>query len=157
MDSGIKEFMMRKILKIPLILLLLMLLGVAVVTGAIMYSLNIPGSITVELPAEGQYEIKIYWDAELTNEVTFFDLGTVKFDTVYNITFYIKNLSSVPIEVDCYNPSAPGLRWYQFRPWDFGRFDPDEVKEITLFYEVDNSSEGGTFDFDLTFNVYPSE
>ena len=157
MDSRIKHLMMRRIWKIPLFLLILILIGVTVVTGAVMYSLNIPGRITVDVPAVGDYEIKVYWDSQLTNEVTFIDLGTVKFDTVYNITFYVKNLSNVSCKVGLYTPQATGLRWYQFRPWDFGKFEPDELKEITLIYQVDNSSEGGTFDFDVTFVVYPSE
>jgi len=157
MIGRIKDVMLRKIWRIPLVLLLLMLLGVTIVTGAIMYSLVIPGSITVELPAEGDYEVKVYWDAELTNEVTFFDFGTVKFDTAYNITFYIKSLSSVPCEVFLIQPSASGLHWTHFYNTAFGRFAPGEVKEVTLFYEVDNSSEGGTLDFDMTFDVYPSE
>jgi len=157
MASKIKEVLMRKIWKIPLILLLMTLLGVTIVTGAVVYSLTIPGTITVELPAGGQYEIKIYWDAELTNEVTFIDFGTVNLDTVYNITFYVKNLSNVSCQVRLHTPQATGLRWYQFRPWDFGKFEPDEVKEVNLIYHVDNSSEGGTFGLDVTFNVYPSE
>lgn len=69
----------------------------------------------------------------------------------------MKNLSNVSCKVGLYTPQATGLRWYQFRPWDFGKFEPDELKEITLIYQVDNSSEGGTFDFDVTFVVYPSE
>ena len=65
MDSRIKHLMMRRIWKIPLFLLILILIGVTVVTGAVMYSLNIPGRITVDVPAVGDYEIKVYWDVSL--------------------------------------------------------------------------------------------
>ena len=93
------ETMKRKIWKLPLIAWFLIMLFTGIGIGAVMYTLVIPGTITIEQPPEGTYEIKAYSDAECTQELTFVDFGTAKAGDYIPFSFYIKNTGTVTVGV----------------------------------------------------------
>ncbi len=164
MEGRIKEFMMRKIWKIPLYLIIA-LVGASIATAGVMYSLRIPSTIVI-LPPEGDtYEIGIYEDEACTIEVSSFDFGSVALGKNSSVHFYVKNLSGVPIEATVVdNPFIP---WTFIRlnnygtgsithEWLGGPLEPDESREITLTLDVAVQAQSGTYNFDLLFEVYPA-
>ena len=166
MDSRIKEFMMRKIWKIP-IYLLIALIGASVVTAGVMYSLRIPSTITILEPEEvAAYEIGIYEDEACTTEVTSFDFSSVRLGKNSSVHFYIKSISDVPIEATVVDdPNIPYVNiWLNNKgtgtlthTWFGGPLEPEEVREFTLTLDAMVQAQSGTYNFDLLFEVYPTE
>ena len=91
--------MMRKIWKLPLIAWLLIMLFIGIAIGAVMYTLIIPGTITILPAPEGTYEIKVYSDAAATQELTSIDFGSVRAGGSVPVSFYVKNTGTVTIGV----------------------------------------------------------
>jgi len=152
MVSRIKEVMMRRIWKIPLYLIVA-LLGTSIVTAAVMYTLTVPSSITIPEPPEGTYEIKLYWESEATTEVESFSFGEVEMGQESTVTFYIKSLSTVDIDVHVSSVSGPVFS-YLDPNWQKG-IQPDEIREWNLTACVSNLATPGIYNFDLVFDVYP--
>jgi hypothetical protein len=91
--------MMKKILKLPLIAWLLIAFGAGIVIGAVLYTLVIPGTVTILPPEEGTYEIKVYSDANCTQEIAFIDFGSVHAGDSIDLKFYLKNTGNVKIPI----------------------------------------------------------
>lgn len=146
--------MLKKIWKIPAFAWMLMiLLGVSLVAAIIVYTLRVPSSITISQYPEGTYQIKLYWDNETAIEVQSIDFEEVKpGQQGPSVTLYIKNLSTVPVDVEI------GIRpfpWIDFSGSVEQGIQPNEVRKMTLSAYVDHTATPGTYDFDLVFNVYP--
>lgn len=156
MELKVKDVMKKKIWKIP-IWLLIILLGIGAVSGAVMYTLKIPSTATI-LPPEGEhYEVKVYWDAECTDEITSIDFGTIKFDVYYNMTFYVKSLCDAPCDVYVGTSPVGGCYVIKVGSNDLNEnFAPNEVREVNLTYWASKAIEHGTYNFDTEFNVYPA-
>lgn len=163
MMGRIKDVMMRKIWKIPLYLIIV-LVGASIATAAVMYSLRIPSTIVIE-PAEGvNYEIGVYEDEACTIEVTSFDFGSVALGKNSSVHFYVKSLSEVPIEVYVYDSisyvnillNGKGTDSIT-HSWLGGPLEPNDVREITLTLDVMVQAQSGTHNFDMLFEVYPTE
>lgn len=150
--KSVKKFMKRKVWKIP-IWLIIILLGVSAVGGAVMYTLTIPSTITITPPPAGQYEIKLYWDNECITEVTFFDFGEVEIGETASVTFYLKNVSNVSVDVHAFGWIS--AHTYAFDGWQRG-IAPNDVREWTLSTPIPVMAEEGTYNFDTVFNVYPA-
>lgn len=164
MPGRIKEFMVRRIWKIP-IYLIVALIVVSVASAAVMYSLRIPSIITIIKPEPATYEMKIYEDEACTIEVTSFDFGSVALGKNSSVHFYVKNLSNVPIEATVVDdPFIPNttIRLNNYgtgsitHEWLGGPLEPDEIREITLTLDISVQAESGTYNFDLLFEVYPA-
>ena len=151
----IKKFVKRKIWKIP-VWLIIILLGVSVAAGAIMFTLKIPSTVTILPPAEGHYEIGVYWDAECTEEVTFLDFGELKMGSKYTITVYIKSLSDVDITVHAVGYGGMNFDVY-LSPNPWMHMTPNEVRIVDIVIATYVMGESGTYNFDTVFNVYPTQ
>jgi len=90
---------MKKVWKLPLIAWFLVTLGIGIAIGTVMYTLVIPGTITILPPEEGTYEIKVYSDADCTQEITSIDLGTAHVGDDVPFSFYVKNTGTITIPV----------------------------------------------------------
>lgn len=101
---------MKKIWKLPLIVWLLVALCVGIGIGAVMYTLVIPGTVTVLPPEEGTYEIKIYSDADCTEEITFIAFGSVHAGDSIDLQFYLKNTGNVNISVINFELEISGVQ-----------------------------------------------
>jgi len=163
MSNRIRDFMRKRIWKIPLYLIIALIASVA--SAAVMYSLRIPSMITILEPEPATYEIKIYQDEACTIEVTSFDFGSVALGKNSSVHFYVKNLSDVPIEATVVDdPFIPNTDiWLNnygtgsiTHEWLGGPLEPDEIREITLTLDIRVQAESGTYNFDLLFEVYPA-
>ena len=164
MDSRISEFLVRKIWKIPLYLIIV-LIGAFIATAAVMYSLRIPSTIVIKPAEEANYEIGVYEDDACTVEITSFDFGSVNLGKNASVHFYVKSLSNVPIEASVRDdpPIVHTTIWLNdystgsiTHEWLGGPLEPDEVREITLTLDILVQAESGTYNFDLVFEVYPA-
>ncbi len=164
MKDRIRDVMMRRVWKIPVYVIIL-LLGASVVSAGVMFTLRIPSTIEILPPEEETYEVGVYEDAACTVEVESFDFGSVELGHNSSVHFYVKSLSTVPIEVtvvdDPYIPST-NIRLNDkgtgsiTHEWLGGPLEPGEVREITLALEVMVQAQSGTYSFDLLFEVYPA-
>ncbi len=152
MDIRIKEFMMRKVWKIPFYLLLV-LIGASIATAAVMYTLRIPSSITIPEPSEGIYQIRLYWDYETTTEVESFSFGEVEMGKATTTVFYVKSLSTVVVDVHVSGVPDPGFSFID-PAWQYG-LQPDEIREWNMRVAVSNLATPGNYNFELVFDVYP--
>jgi len=152
------EVMKRKIWKLPLIAWFLIMLFTGVAIGAIMYTLVIPGTITIEPPAERTYEIKVYSDAEGTQELTFIDFGTAHAGDDVPFSFYVKNTGTATITGINMEVTIPGLldgsgisAQYSDIITDLS---PGEIRYVSRTLHIPGEAVAGTYSVEATLEVY---
>jgi len=154
MKGRFRDAMLRRIWKIPLFaLVLIVLLSISLAAAIIVYTLRVPSSIVIPQYPEGTYQIKLYWDNETTIEVQSIYFGEVK-PGQYGptVTFYIKNLSTLPVDVEIGTRPYP---WIDFSGSVQQGIQPNEVRKMTLRAYAGYTATSGTYDFELIVNVYP--
>lgn len=110
-------------------------------------------STTGQLIAIG---VNVYWDAELTNETTEVNWGIVAQGSSTSVTFYIKSISNVPIELrqTTSNWNPPEASSYIYLNWNYTEgtiLQPTEVICVTETLVVDATIHNITsFSFDIT-------
>jgi uncharacterized membrane protein len=147
------ELVKRKIWKLPLIIWFLIMLFVGVAIGTIMYTLVIPGTITIEPPAAGTYEIQVYSDAEATQELTSFDFGTVKAGDSVTFSCYIKNLGDTTIPGINLRIDISGLISAQ-SPDIVQDLAPGEIRYVSRTFSIPGDAGAGTYSVEIVFEVY---
>lgn len=149
---SVSSALKSKLWKIP-IWLLIILLGIGAISGAIVYTLLVPSTITILEPPAAHYEIRLYWDNNCISEVASLEFGELEIGQTASVTFFVKNLSNVTVDVHA--GCAPIGGEFQFSGWQ-RNIAPNEVREWTLDKTIPPMAQPGTFAFDMILNVYPS-
>ena len=91
--------MKKKVWKLPLIAWLIIAMSTGLAGGAIVYTVLISGTIVIEPPPEGAYEIGVFSDAACTQELVSIDFGTARAGESVPVSFFVKNTGSVTVGV----------------------------------------------------------
>ena len=147
------EELKRKIWKLPLIVWLMIMLFIGVALGVVMYTLTIPGTITIEPPAEGTYEIKVYSDADGTQELTSVDFGTAHSGDGVPFSFYVKNTGTATIQGIKMTIKASGLTQLNYGTIlsDLG---PQQIRYVSQTFQVPGEAGAGTYSVEIILEVY---
>lgn len=143
---------MKKIWKLPLIVWVLIAFGVGIGVGALMYTLVIPGTITILPPAEGTYEIKIYSDAECTQEITSIDFGEAHAGDYVHSYFYLKNTGTATISIIDKRIEISGVGIIKGTLTN--NLEPQQVRYIDLTFTVPASAGTGTYAVEVKLECY---
>ncbi len=82
----------RKVWKLPLVIWLILEASLtSMVTGAIVYELNISGHVTITPTPVGEYSVQAFQDAACTTPLTDVDWGSLQAGQYKAIPLYVKN------------------------------------------------------------------
>jgi len=146
------EVMRRKIWKLPLIAWLIIMLSIGLVAGVIMYTLKIPGTITIEPAPEGVYEIKVYSDAAGTQELTFVDFGTVKAGNSVPFSFYINNTGTVTVGIRM-TITISGVASLNYGDI-ITNLEPGQIRYVDKTLYVSGTAGAGAYSVEIILEVY---
>ena len=99
----------NKVIPIWLLGLIVASISVAIVAGAYVYQLTIPGTVVVEETTPANYQVEVYEDFECTKPLTSIDFGTMKPGTQKYVTIYLKNTGNGTITKICSKTDVTGL------------------------------------------------
>jgi len=146
------EVLKRKIWKLPLIVWLMIMMFIGLATGAIMYTLTIPGTITIEPAPEGVYEIKVYSDAAGTQELTSIDFGTARAGDYIPFSFYVKNTGTVTVSVNL-KATINDVTAMGFNDI-ITDFEPGQIRYIDQNLHIRSTTGAGTYSVEIKLEVY---
>ena len=146
------EVIRRKIWKLPLIAWLMIMLFIGLGTGAIMYTLTIPGTITIEPAPEGVYEIKVYSDAAGTQELTSIDFGTAKAGDSVPFSFYVKNTGTVTVGVRM-TVEISGVTSSNYGDI-ITNLEPGQIRYVDKNLHVSSTAGAGTYSVEIKLEVF---
>jgi FlaG/FlaF family flagellin (archaellin) len=131
-----------KYVTIFLLVSLISIVGIAAASAAIMYTLNIPSTVTVSGPSpSASFELKAYTDQACTQEVTSLNFGAVAPGGYSNdVVVYVKNRSTVSVTLSVTGTGSSLLAFGGYvnlnntssSPPPLDTLAPGDIAEVTL-------------------------
>jgi len=139
---------------------ILSIVGVTLAIGVVVTNMHmIYGLLSAVFPIDtagvvASANIRICWESECANNVSYISWGTIDPGQSKNVTVYVKNTGTVPLTLSFnttnWNPSAANAHIALSWDYDGSQVQPDQVLPVTFALVVSESAQGLTsFSFDI--------
>ena len=139
----------NKVVPIWLLGLIVVSIFVAIVGGAYVYQLTIPGTVVVEETEPANYQVEAYADFECTQPLTNIDFGTMKAGAHKYVTIYLKNTGDGTIyKIEGRTEVAGTIVVYSKEV----NFEPGDVIAYDLSITIPSDATAGSHTVTVTLN-----
>ena len=139
----------NKVIPIWLLGLIVASISVAIVAGAYVYQLTIPGTVIIEETESANYQVEAFEDWDCTKPLTHIDFGTMKAGSSKSITIYLKNVGNGTIYKIEGRTDACGLSAQFHREVNF---EPGEVIALDLPISTASNTPAGSHSVTVTLD-----